>query len=177
MSGKLRLTAPLMCSMSNFSLLRASRTTVSFSPLILMKSSSDSRRVARCLAASCETLRYPSMSIAGFTGAAFAGVGVGRAAGCGSAAALGSPSLAARTPAENTIARLRYFTTRLRLVVVGSRNPHGFHVCHHSTGARDEAAQRCCNERRALVRSVANQVAARLATFAEAAAVVTPGCP
>ena len=57
MSGKFRLIAPSMCSRSYFSLLRASRTMTPFSLLILMKSSSVSRRFSRCCCGILRVLR------------------------------------------------------------------------------------------------------------------------
>ena len=57
MFGKLRLIAPFTCIRSYISLLRASRTIVPSSWLILMKSSSVTRCDWRCFAASAAILR------------------------------------------------------------------------------------------------------------------------
>src|ERR1700722_5170165 len=85
------------------------------SSLILINSSSEIRRDWRCVAADLATLRYPCISIAGFTAPLSRGLvgNLGGDAGCGSAAAFGADVLAARKPAANTSAIPRYFTASL----------------------------------------------------------------
>src|SRR5688500_495132 len=66
MSGKLRLTAPLMWSWSYLRWLRASSTIVPGPALRRANSASDSRRDSRGWAAALATLKYPAMSMRGF---------------------------------------------------------------------------------------------------------------